>query len=126
MQEDIVATLPGFSDITIEQLEAAPPYWLDEASFGIIGMNADGLVDIYNTTESRLAGLSPARVVGWHFFDAVGICMNNYMVSQRFKDEPFLDQTISYVLTLRMRPTPVKLRLLKKPNIIRSYVLVQR
>ena len=39
--------------------------------------------------------------------------MNNYLVAQRFIDEPEIDDTIDFVLTLRMRPTPVKLRLLK-------------
>ena len=52
--------------------------------------------------------------------------MNNFMVAQRFADEAVLDATLPYVLTLRMRPTPVTLRLLQIPGVARSYVLVQR
>ena len=114
------------TDVSIEQLDGAKTSWLDELSFGVIGLTQAGDVDVYNLTESRLAGLAVANVKGRNFFSEVGICMNNFMVAQRFQDEPTLDAVISYVLTLRMRPTPVKLRLLQKPGIARSYVLVQR
>jgi photoactive yellow protein len=122
-----MAAVAHFADITIEQLEAGGATWLDELPFGVIGITPEGDVDVYNTTESHLAGLSATRVVGRRFFSEIGICMNNFMVAQRFEDEPRLDAVIDYVLTLRMRPTPVKLRLLQdKPGIARSYVLVQR
>ena len=52
--------------------------------------------------------------------------MNNFMVAQRFQDEAYLDVVIDYVLTLRMRPTPVRLRLLKSPAVGRCYILIER
>jgi hypothetical protein len=56
--------------------------------------------------------------------------MNNFMVAQRFEDAEddgvALDDTIDYVLTLRMRPVKVKLRLLAEPGSDQRYVLVQR
>jgi hypothetical protein len=56
--------------------------------------------------------------------------MNNFMVAQRFEDAvddaSSLDDTIDYVLTLRMRPVKVKLRLLADPGSAMRYVLVQR
>ena len=73
-----------------------------------------------------MAGLSPERVVGKHLFEAVAPCMNNYLVAQRFEDGGALDETLDYVLTLRMKPTPVKLRLVKGGADERRYVLVQR
>jgi hypothetical protein len=52
------------------------------------------------------------------------------MVAQRFEDAhadgTALDETIPYVLTLRMRPTKVRLRLLAQPGAAIRYVLVQR
>jgi hypothetical protein len=52
------------------------------------------------------------------------------MVAQRFEDAELdattLDDTIDYVLTLRMRPVKVKLRLLAEPGSEQRYVLVQR
>ena len=54
--------------------------------------------------------------------------MNNFMVAQRFEDARTdgvaLDATIDYVLTLRMRPAKVQMRLLASPNNAMRYVLV--
>ncbi len=103
---------------------------LDALEFGLIGIDATGLVRRYNALESRLAGLSPQRVLGHPLFTVVAPCMNNFMVAQRFEDaltsaSP-LDVTIDYVLTLRMRPVKVKLRLLAQPGEGMRYVLVLR
>jgi photoactive yellow protein len=115
-----------FGTSALRDLDGAASETLDVLPFGIIGFGPDGVVDRYSATESRLAGLSPDRVLGKHVFTAVAPCMNNYMVAQRFDDEPELDATIDYVLTLRMKPTPVKLRLLKSKDAGRRYILVQR
>ena len=115
-----------FTSSSITELDQASTDERDAASFGIIGFGSDKVVDRYNATESRMAGLSPEKVVGKHFFDVVAPCMNNFMVAQRFDDELSLDEVIDYVLTLRMRPTPVKMRLLKSPTLDRRYILVQR
>ena len=47
-------------------------------------------------------------------------------MAQRFESETPLDATIDYVFTLKMRPTKVKLRLLKSPATRRHYLLVLR
>jgi photoactive yellow protein len=103
---------------------------LDQLAFGVIGFDAGGVVRLYNALESRAAGLSRERVVGHSLFKTVAPCMNNYMVAQRFEDAQVdgtaLDATIDYVLTLRMRPVHVKLRLLAGPELAHSYVLVER
>ena len=103
---------------------------LDGLDFGVIGVDADGFVRTYNSEESRLAGLSRERVLGTPLFTTVAPCMNNYMVAQRFEDAlqngSFLDATIDYVFTLRMRPAKVKLRLLAAPAVPLRYVLVWR
>jgi photoactive yellow protein len=98
----------------------------DELPFGVVGMSPSGVVEIYNATESRFAGLRPASVMGKAFFAAVGACMNNDRVARRFETEPELDATIDYVLTLRMRRTPAKLRMLRNPSTSRRYLLVGR
>ncbi len=93
---------------------------------GVIGIGPGGMVEVYNAAESRLAGLSPGRVLGQHLFTTVAPCMNNYLIAQRFEDETELDAIVPYVLTLRMRPTPVKLRLLRTANETRRFLLIQR
>lgn len=111
-------------------LASGSPEGLDSLEFGLIGFDADGTVRQYNAFESRAAGLSPQRVLGQALFTHVAPCMNNFMVAQRFEDAAgaamALDDTIDYVLTLRMRPVKVKLRLLSDPAQAMRYVLIQR
>ena len=103
---------------------------LDELDFGVIGFDADGIVCAYNACESKYAALSPTRVLGQALFTVVAPCMNNFMVAQRFEDAAadgkLLDATIDYVLTLRMRPVKVQLRLVAKAGATLRYVLVRR
>lgn len=101
---------------------------LDNLDFGLIGFDAETIVRRYNAFESKFARISPARVLGHSLFDVVAPCMNNFMVAQRFEDAAVsgvpLDATIHYVLTLRMRPVKVQLRLLASPDSAMRYVLV--
>lgn len=103
---------------------------LDDLDFGVIGFDGDTAVCCYNKVESVAAGLSPQRVLAQPLFTNVAPCMNNFMVAQRFEDAQdqgaLLDATIDYVLTLRMRPIKVALRLIAVPGAAVRYVLVQR
>lgn len=110
-----LATLAGLDE---ERLDALP--------FGVVGLSPDGIVEVYNATESKLAGLPRDAVLGTPYFSVTAQCMNNFMVAQRLDDEAEIDATIDYVLTLRMRPTPVRLRLLKAPGLDRRFILIQR
>jgi photoactive yellow protein len=116
----------GLGDI----LDASDQEQLDKLDFGVIGFDADDNVQRYNAFESQAAGLSPQRVIGEPLFTNVAPCLNNFMVAQRFEDAladgSELDDTIDYVLTLRMRPIKVKLRLLASATGATRYVLVQR
>lgn len=103
---------------------------LDALDFGVIGFDKETIVQQYNAFESNAAGLSPQRVLGQPLFTIVAPCMNNFLVAQRFEDAmeagEALDATISYVLTLRMRPVKVALRLLASTDSAIRYVLVNR
>jgi photoactive yellow protein len=109
----------------IGKLSTANNTQLDTAPFGIVVMSMDGIVTHYNIAESCLSGLSPTNVIGRHFFSNVAPCTNNFMVAHRFETEQALDQVIDYVFTLRMLPTPVRLRLLKHPSQSRMYLIVE-
>lgn len=111
---------------SIDWLESASAEDLDELPFGVVAMSLEGVVMAYNKSEGELSGLTPARVLGRHFFTAVAPCTNNYLIAQRFETEAEIDATIDYVFTLKMTPTPVRLRLLKRPGAQRSYILVER
>jgi photoactive yellow protein len=112
------------------RLTQLQPDDLDHLDFGLIGFDGETNVCQYNRVESEAAGLTPPRVLGQPLFTNVAPCLNNFLVAQRFEDAQddagALDDTIDYVLTLRMRPIKVKLRLLAAPDSAVRYVLVQR
>ncbi len=112
------------------RIDALAEAELDSLDFGVIGFDAETVVRVYNTFESNFAGLTPQRVLGHPLFTVVAPCMNNFMVAQRFEDAAAggttLDATIDYVLTLRMKPIKVNLRLLAAPGMALRYVLVNR
>ncbi len=121
----------SFADSQIlTSLDASSDTELDALDFGVIGFDAGTMVRRYNAFESKAAALPLARVLGNALFTAVAPCMNNFMVAQRFEDAlaqgTTHDATIDYVLTLRMRPVKVKLRLIADPGHATRYVLVQR
>jgi photoactive yellow protein len=103
---------------------------LDRLDFGVIGFDGATHVCRYNRFEATAAGLTPTSVLGQPLFTHVAPCLNNFMVAQRFEDAEedgtALDDTIAYVLTLRMRPVKVALRLLAAPDVPVRYILVQR
>jgi photoactive yellow protein len=103
---------------------------LDSLDFGVIGFTADGRICRYNQHETQATGLSRSRVLGSHVFDDIAQCMNNYLVALRFEDalanQQPLDTVIDYVLTWRMKPTPVALRLLMRPPAALHFLALQR
>lgn len=108
----------------LDQLESASFDQFDDVPFGLIVMDRSGVVTAYNRVESAQTGISPAKVLGRNFFESVGPCTNNYLVSQRYRDEPDLDETIDFIFTLRMDPTPVRLRMMAREGSERQYLAV--
>ena len=128
-----VAAHPGFADPDmLGWLCAADSAALDALDYGVIGFgnDDDAVVQRYNRTESLFPGLALDEVLGRPLFAEVAQCMRNYIVAQRFEDAladgTVLDDQLPYVFTLRMRPTPVVLRLLSAPGRPLRFVLVQR
>ena len=112
----------ALSQINNEQLNAL--------KFGVIGFDDDGIVKIYNSHESEMTGLSYESVIDADLFSSVAPCMNNFLVAQKFEDvideKAVLDETMDFVLTLKMKPTRVKLRLISAPQLSYNYVIILR
>jgi photoactive yellow protein len=97
----------------------------DELPFGLIVMDRLANVIWYNTYESKRAGLDPAKVLGRNFFEVVAPCTNNYLIAQRYTDDQTLDEALDFVFTLRMAPTPVRLRMMATAGSSRQYLAVK-
>lgn len=115
-----------FDNMRLSELEAMSAEDCDQLPFGVVGIDRDGTTRLYNRTEATMAGLDRDSVIGTGFFETVAQCMNNFMVAQRFEDEPDLDEIIPYVLTLRMRPTRVRLRLIARDGAALRFILIER
>jgi hypothetical protein len=114
-----------FATIDPGRLESADLDFIDSLPFGVVGLTADGITEIYSDALVRFAKLKRDTVIGQPFFLMAGVCMNNFLVAQRFEDEDNLDTIIDYILTFRMRPTPVKLRMIRQPDLALRYLLIQ-
>ena len=107
-------------------LDSSSELELDAMPFGVVRLDHAGVVTAYNSAERAGSGLRPAHVIGRHFFTQVAPCMNTALVAQRYENEPELDATLACVLALRMKRTPVHLRLLQSATRANAYLLVER
>lgn len=112
------------------RVDAATDEALDTMPFGVIGFDSQGHVRRYNRYEARAARFEQEDVIGQHVFIELAPCMNNYLVAGRFEEVHLgadaLDTVLPYVLTFRMRPTKVRLRLLDSATGSMRYILVDR
>ena len=108
----------------LDALASMAPSVLDELPFGVIAMHVDGTVTDYNLREAAFSGLTPSRVIGRNFFTEVAPCTNNFIVADRMRDEVEIDATVDYIFSVRLKPTPVTLRLLRSASRTRMFLLV--
>ncbi len=123
---------PEFDQPNLMQVLAAlDEAALDSLGYGVIGFGKEPEARIvrYNAFESRGSGLDRRRVLGQALFGVVAQCMNNDWVAQRFEDavagHQRLDETLAYTFTLRMKPSPVVLRLLSSPAHEMQFIAVR-
>ena len=107
-------------------LEALDNDAYDELDFGLIKMDRKGNVLAYNKWEAQLAANNQEAVIGKNFFTQIAPCTNNFMVSEKYGlFQGQLDETMDYVFTYRIKPTPVRLRLLAHESSSNQYLAVQ-
>ncbi len=71
-------SLPDFHATNLGSLiESLKPEEIDALPFGVIALDADGMVRLYNKTEGRLSGRGDRPTVGRKFFVDIAPCMDN-------------------------------------------------
>ena len=114
-----------FETVKLSELENSDESTLEGLPFGIVRSNTeDHICNFYNKYESDLAGLSADQVLKRNFYVDVAPCTNNFLVYNRFVEEDDLDDILDYVFTYNLKPTKVKLRLLKQKGCSNEYLLV--
>jgi photoactive yellow protein len=101
---------------------------LDEASFGIVQVDDEGIVQFYNQYESDLAEVDPEDAVGRNFFTQLAPCSGNRLFHGRFKKgvrKGDLDERFTYTFTYKMSPTLVDVRM-HRDDSGRNWVLIRK
>lgn len=86
----------------------------DAQPFGIVKVDEQGKILLYNKFESELANVPIQTAVGRNFFKEIAICTNNRLFYGKFTEgiaKKELDTTFSYVFTYKMKPTSVMIHL---------------
>jgi photoactive yellow protein len=101
---------------------------LDEAPFGVVQIDDDGVVQFYNQYESELSGVDPEDAVGRNFFTQLAPCSGNRLFHGRFKKgikQGELDERFTYTFTYKMSPTLVDVRM-HRDDEGRNWVLIRK
>lgn len=107
---------------TLTQTEA------DAAPFGIVKVDNNGKILLYNKYESELANVPIQTAVGKNFFTEVAICTNNRIFYGRFKEGMVngdLDIAFNYVFTYKMKPTNVVIHLYHDKSSDSNWIFVK-
>ena len=102
---------------------------VDELEFGVVQLDDDGDVILYNRWESEFTGYSVESVEGKSFFGKVAPCTNNDLVYGAFRrgvDEGKLDEELDYTFTYKMEPRNVHLRLYRHADSKTNWLIVKK
>jgi photoactive yellow protein len=101
----------------------------DQCDFGIVEVDDNGLIRLYNRWEQQLAGISLQQAQGRNFFIDVAPCTNNRLFLGRFRQgvqTGSLDVGFNYTFTYKIRPTSVAIHMYRHAASQRNYVFVKR
>lgn len=111
-----------------EQLRHQDADTLDNAGFGVIKVDDEGVVEFFNKWESELSGVQKDEAEGRNFFTQVAPCTNNRLFRGRFKKgvrRGELDESFTYTYTYKMRPTLVEVHLYRDEDG-NNWIMVQK
>lgn len=121
-----VATAP----LDLARLDDLSDADLDAAPFGIIALNAQGVVERYNLAESRLARLDRAQVLGRSFFKTVAPCTATPEFQGRWAavagNPAAAPVQFSYVFDFKFGAQDVEVEVLRGSRPGRTYLVINR
>jgi photoactive yellow protein len=122
------ASLDFEDDDLGERLRTCSVDELNDAPFGIVAVDDDGVVEFYNRYESEMSGVERNQAVGKNFFTQLAPCSNNRIFLGRFKKgvrTGEMDERFNYTFTYKMRPTLVDIRLYRD-EASNNWILVRK
>lgn len=121
-----MSIVPDAQLSALDQLTAADADALD---FGVIRLDDEGVVTLYNAWEARMAKVLPEAALGRNFFQEIAPCTDNALFEGRFTagvQAGELDVTLDYVFSYRMDPLSVKVRMYRHSASGTNWIFVQR
>jgi photoactive yellow protein len=101
----------------------------DVADFGIVKVDDEGRIELYNKYESDLAGVTPAAAEGRNFFTEIAPCTNNKLFFGRFQNGVAageLDAEFNYTFTYKLRPTNVAVHMKRDKSTGSNWIFVKK
>jgi photoactive yellow protein len=112
--------LENIDRMNVEELDALP--------FGAIRLDRTGKILSYNTTESKLTGRDPKRVIGRNFFTDVAPCTNVQAFAGRFREgvaKGDMHVIFPYRFDFEMAPRDVSVTLFYSKQTETAWVFVR-
>jgi len=101
----------------------------DSQDHGVVQVDKQGHVLMYNKYQSELAGVDPSTAEGRSFFTQIAPCTNNRLFFGKFKDGVAagkLDETFKYTFTFKMKPTAVEIHMVHDEPSDTNWVFVKK
>jgi photoactive yellow protein len=113
----------------INKLSTPDRTTVDGADFGVVQVDNEGTIVLYNKYEAELAGVEPSFAEGRNFFTQVAPCSNNRLFFGKFKDgvaKGAIDESFKYTFTYKMKPTPVDVRIYRDTTTSQNWLFVKK
>lgn len=102
---------------------------IDQLDYGVIEVESDGKIKLYNKYESELAGVKVSDAEGKNFFKEIAPCTNNSLFFGTFKEgveKKDLNHFFLYTFTYKMKPTNVNVHLYHDKDTGKNMILVKK
>jgi len=114
---------------TVARVQALSSKELDALPFGVIQIDAAGIILSYNIAEAKISGREPEQVIGKNFFTEVAPCTNVQEFSGRFREgfaQRELNHVFPFLFDFQMQPARVWVRLHYSKATETGWVFVTR
>jgi photoactive yellow protein len=101
----------------------------NQLAFGAIKLDGDGKIISYNAAEGAITGRDPKDVIGKNFFKDVAPCTSTPEFFGKFKEgvkAGDLNTLFEYVFDYNMKPTKVKVHMIKAMGSEGYFIFVKR
>jgi photoactive yellow protein len=102
---------------------------IDQLAFGAIRLDAQGTILWYNAAEGAITGRDPKGTIGKNFFRDVAPCTSTPEFFGKFQEgvrKDNLDLLFEYTFDYQMKPTKVKVHMIKAMGAEGYFIFVKR